>query len=85
MSVSSLQINDLPDFLSGKDRERCQHIRITYITDKPAAKGRDWMGRDKRTPLPPVAPPSRRSSYCPPVTHTLEGKKKEYVGVFFFK
>ncbi|GAA6218734.1 uncharacterized protein C12orf56 homolog [Lates japonicus] len=66
-------VNDLPDFLSGKDREHCQHIRITYVTDKPTARGRDWLRRDKRTGLLPAAPPSRRGSHCPPITHTLEG------------
>uniref|UniRef100_A0A3Q3EF87 Si:ch211-258f14.2 n=1 Tax=Labrus bergylta TaxID=56723 RepID=A0A3Q3EF87_9LABR len=40
-------VNDLPDFLSGKDRELCQHIRITYLTEKPAAKGRDWLRRTR--------------------------------------
>ncbi|XP_040886383.1 uncharacterized protein C12orf56 homolog [Toxotes jaculatrix] len=68
-------VNDLPEFLSGKDRERCQHIRITYVTDKPAAKGRDWLRRDKR--LPPAAPPSRRNSQYPSITHTLEGYPAE--------
>ncbi|XP_033470446.1 uncharacterized protein C12orf56 homolog [Epinephelus lanceolatus] len=66
-------VNDLPDFLQGKDRELCQHIRITYTTDKPAAKGWDWLRRDRRAGLPPAAPPSRRSSNCPTNTHTLEG------------
>ncbi|XP_031169129.1 uncharacterized protein C12orf56 homolog isoform X5 [Sander lucioperca] len=61
-------VNDLPDFLRGKDRELCQHIRITYITDKPAARGRDWLRRDRRVGLPP-----RRPSLCPTITHTLEG------------
>uniref|UniRef100_A0A3B5A2A0 Uncharacterized protein n=1 Tax=Stegastes partitus TaxID=144197 RepID=A0A3B5A2A0_9TELE len=56
-------VNDLPDFLSGKDRERCQHIRIVYVADKPPAKGRDWLGRDKGEELPPAAPPTRRASY----------------------
>ncbi|XP_008289869.1 uncharacterized protein C12orf56 homolog [Stegastes partitus] len=64
-------VNDLPDFLSGKDRERCQHIRIVYVADKPPAKGRDWLGRDKGEELPPAAPPTRRASYCP-TTDTLE-------------
>uniref|UniRef100_A0A4W6BT03 Si:ch211-258f14.2 n=1 Tax=Lates calcarifer TaxID=8187 RepID=A0A4W6BT03_LATCA len=68
-------VNDLPDFLSGKDREHCQHIRITYVTDKPTARGRDWLRRDKRAGLLPAAPSSRRGSHCPPITHTLEGGK----------
>uniref|UniRef100_UPI0037E8958F uncharacterized protein C12orf56 homolog n=1 Tax=Semicossyphus pulcher TaxID=241346 RepID=UPI0037E8958F len=66
-------VNDLPDFLHGKDRELCQHIRITYLTDKPAPKSRDWLRRDKRVGLPPAAPPSRRNSHCPRITHTFEG------------
>ncbi|XP_042259278.1 uncharacterized protein C12orf56 homolog [Thunnus maccoyii] len=66
-------VNDLPDFLSGKDRERCQHIRITYVTEKPAAKGRDWLRRDGRAGLPPVSPQSRRNSHYPTITHTSEG------------
>ncbi|XP_044041240.1 uncharacterized protein C12orf56 homolog isoform X2 [Siniperca chuatsi] len=66
-------VNDLPDFLRGKDRELCQHIRITYVTEKPAAKGRDWLRRARREGLPPAAPPSRRTSHCPTITHTLEG------------
>ncbi|XP_070785342.1 uncharacterized protein C12orf56 homolog [Enoplosus armatus] len=66
-------VNDLPDFLRGKDRELCQHIRITYVTEKPAAKGRDWLRRDRREGLPPAAPPSRRTSHCPTITRTLEG------------
>jgi len=68
-------VNDLPDFLHGKNREICQHIRITYVTDKPAARGRDWLRRYKRVGLPPAAPPSRRTSYCPTTTHTVEGKE----------
>ncbi|XP_034719160.1 uncharacterized protein C12orf56 homolog isoform X1 [Etheostoma cragini] len=61
-------VNDLPDFLRGKDRELCQHIRVTYITEKPAARGRDWLRRDRRVGLPP-----RRPSLYPTITHTLEG------------
>ncbi|XP_054480695.1 uncharacterized protein C12orf56 homolog [Anoplopoma fimbria] len=66
-------VNDMPDFLHGKNRELCQHIRITYVTDKPAVRGRDWLRRDRRVGLPPAAPPSRRTSHCPTITHTLEG------------
>ncbi|XP_034382726.1 uncharacterized protein C12orf56 homolog isoform X2 [Cyclopterus lumpus] len=65
-------VNDLPDFLHGKDRELCQHIRITYVTDKPAVRGRDWLRRDRRVGLPPAARPSRRTSHCPTITHTVE-------------
>uniref|UniRef100_A0A3P9CGJ4 Uncharacterized protein n=1 Tax=Maylandia zebra TaxID=106582 RepID=A0A3P9CGJ4_9CICH len=38
-------VNDIPDFLSGKHQERCQHIRIVYVTKKPAAKQRNWLKR----------------------------------------
>uniref|UniRef100_A0A3Q0RXN3 Si:ch211-258f14.2 n=1 Tax=Amphilophus citrinellus TaxID=61819 RepID=A0A3Q0RXN3_AMPCI len=65
-------VNDLPDFLSGKDRERCQHIRIIYIAEKPAGKRHDWLKGDKKERLPPVAPPSRRNSHCPEITSTLQ-------------
>uniref|UniRef100_A0A3P9QCX9 Uncharacterized protein n=1 Tax=Poecilia reticulata TaxID=8081 RepID=A0A3P9QCX9_POERE len=65
-------VNDLPDFLSSKDRERCQHIRITYIPERPAEKEHDWLQREKRARLPPVAPPSRRASHCPIRTHGLK-------------
>ncbi|XP_060885377.1 uncharacterized protein C12orf56 homolog [Labrus mixtus] len=66
-------VNDLPDFLSGKDRELCQHIRITYLTEKSAAKGRDWLRRDKRAGLPPEDPLSRRKSHSPTIICPLEG------------
>ncbi|KAK1906352.1 putative protein C12orf56 like [Dissostichus eleginoides] len=66
-------VNDLPDFLHGKDRERCQHILITYITDKPAARGRDWLRRDRRAGLRPAAPASRRPSDCLTIPQTLGG------------
>uniref|UniRef100_A0A665UEX2 Si:ch211-258f14.2 n=1 Tax=Echeneis naucrates TaxID=173247 RepID=A0A665UEX2_ECHNA len=68
-------VNDLPDFLSGKDRECCQHIRIIYVTNKPAAKGLEWFRRDERSTLPPVAPAARRNSHCPLISHPLEGKR----------
>ncbi|XP_032445291.1 uncharacterized protein C12orf56 homolog isoform X3 [Xiphophorus hellerii] len=66
-------VNDLPDFLSSKDRERCQHIRITYIPERPAEKQHDWLQREKGEGLPPVAPPSRRASHCPIRIHDLKG------------
>ncbi|XP_024138207.1 uncharacterized protein C12orf56 homolog isoform X1 [Oryzias melastigma] len=62
------RVNDLPDFLSGKDRERCQHIRITYIPEKPEGRTPDWLSKHEREGLPSAASPSRRSSYCPTPT-----------------
>lgn len=71
--VFFLQVNDIPDFLSGKHQERCQHIRIVYVTKKPAAKQRNWLKRAKKEGLPPAAPSSRRNSHCPEITSTLQG------------
>ncbi|KAL0962737.1 hypothetical protein UPYG_G00344670 [Umbra pygmaea] len=31
-------VNDLPEFLSGRDRERSQHIRVVYSTSTPSGK-----------------------------------------------
>ncbi|XP_076578538.1 uncharacterized protein C12orf56 homolog isoform X2 [Chaetodon auriga] len=66
-------VNDLPDFLRGKDRELCQHIRITYVTEKPARRGRDWLRRDRGAGLPPAVQPTRRSSHRPVMAHTSQG------------
>ncbi|XP_035468178.2 uncharacterized protein C12orf56 homolog isoform X3 [Scophthalmus maximus] len=72
-------VNDLPDFLRGKARDHCQHVRITYVTDRPAvARGLHWLRRDKGAGLPHVAPPpSRRSSHRLSITNTLEGYPAE--------
>ncbi|XP_019964843.2 uncharacterized protein C12orf56 homolog [Paralichthys olivaceus] len=66
-------VNDLPEFLSGRDREHCQHIRILYVSDQPATRAFDWLRRDKWVGLPLAASPSRRSSHCPSITRTSEG------------
>ncbi|KAG7497262.1 hypothetical protein JOB18_034425 [Solea senegalensis] len=70
-------VNDLPGFLSGKDREHSQHVRIIYVTNKPADKGRDWLRRDKGVGFPRVAPPFRRNSHSPSTTLTFEGYPAE--------
>ncbi|XP_072309490.1 uncharacterized protein C12orf56 homolog [Eucyclogobius newberryi] len=49
-------INDLPDFLSGKYREQCQHIKVIYVPEKPALKEH----HDDR--LFPALPPSHSFS-----------------------
>ncbi|CAG5926762.1 unnamed protein product [Menidia menidia] len=69
-------VNDLPEFLSLKDRERCQHIRITYVTEKPAGKGRDWSRRSNGEGLPPAVSRSRRASHIPPMVK-MEGYSAE--------
>ncbi|KAM6895756.1 uncharacterized protein C12orf56 homolog [Xenentodon cancila] len=63
-------VNDLPEFLSPKDRDRCQHVRITYTAEKPVRKRHDWLRRQNGEGLPPGAPPSRRASHCPTTTTT---------------
>lgn len=68
----SSQINDLPDFLRGKQREVSQHIRITYVAEKPAGKGSDWL-RGGREGLPPAAPPPSRLGHSP--TASAEGEE----------
>ncbi|XP_070410110.1 uncharacterized protein C12orf56 homolog isoform X2 [Nothobranchius furzeri] len=70
-------VNDLPDFLSTKDRERCQHIRIIYIAEKSERKESDWFLRDKRGSLHPGAPPTRTASHCPIKTDNVEGYPAE--------
>ncbi|TNM91600.1 hypothetical protein fugu_019980 [Takifugu bimaculatus] len=66
-------VNDLPDFLRGKHRELCQHIRITYVTEEPVRRRALWSSKGQRSPPPPAEPPSRRTSHCPPTTRTFEG------------
>ncbi|XP_056132693.1 uncharacterized protein C12orf56 homolog [Lampris incognitus] len=64
-------VNDLPDFLSGKDRERCQHIRVVYVTTNPAGRKEDVQRKDqKRLPALPPAPPR---SYQPSASSTVKG------------
>lgn len=69
------QVNDFPNFLSGKDRELSQHIRITYVTDKPASRGRRWLRRDRRSGFPHTGPSTRRVSHCP-TTHAFDGRER---------
>ncbi|XP_029968920.1 uncharacterized protein C12orf56 homolog isoform X2 [Salarias fasciatus] len=53
-------VNDLPDFLRGKDQERCQHIRIVYAVETPPPRRRrDRLTRERGEELPPVTPPPR--------------------------
>ncbi|XP_056878260.1 uncharacterized protein C12orf56 homolog isoform X1 [Takifugu flavidus] len=70
-------VNDLPDFLRGKHRELCQHIRITYVTEEPVRRRALWSSKGQRSPLPPAEPPSRRTSHCPPTTRTFEGDRTQ--------
>ncbi|XP_067111117.1 uncharacterized protein C12orf56 homolog [Osmerus mordax] len=56
-------VNDLPDFLSGRDRERSQHIRVVYATEKHSGKRHGWMrGKEPGEFQPSPAPPTHRHS-----------------------
>lgn len=66
------QINDLPDFLSGKDQEQSLHIHIVHTHAKDAGK---HGSRDRRSALTrphSVAPPCQQDSYGQ--SCSLEGK-----------
>ncbi|CAL8340005.1 unnamed protein product [Arctogadus glacialis] len=65
-------VNDLPDFLSGKDREYSQHVCVLYSTNKPAGKRGDWGRKGKKAGLPVRSFPSRRNLQLL-VSHGLEG------------
>ncbi|KAJ8006525.1 hypothetical protein DPEC_G00108160 [Dallia pectoralis] len=39
-------VNDLPEFLSGRDRERSQHIRVAYAAAKPSGKKDRLLNRE---------------------------------------
>lgn len=41
-------INDLPEFLSGKDRLRCQHIKIIYVPEKSTSEGQSFQQRNEQ-------------------------------------
>ncbi|KAK2882947.1 uncharacterized protein C12orf56 homolog isoform X2 [Channa argus] len=66
-------VHDLPDFLSGKARECCQHIRIIYVTENTAGKVQDWLSRGKKEALPSSSTSFQKNSYCPSITRTFEG------------
>lgn len=65
----SSQINDLPDFLSGQDRERSMHIRVVHTTKDPGKKSSRHKGSIQNKPSFPSR--GRNSS----ARHSLEGKK----------
>ncbi|KAL1275374.1 hypothetical protein QQF64_034997 [Cirrhinus molitorella] len=60
-------INDLPDFLSGQDRERSLHIRVVHTAKNPGKKSTGPRGSSQDKPL---FPSRRRNSSA---RHSLEG------------
>ncbi|XP_043092265.1 uncharacterized protein C12orf56 homolog [Puntigrus tetrazona] len=66
--VKSIElINDLPDFLSGQDRERSMHIRVVHTTKDPGKKSSRPKGSLQNEPSFPLR--GRNSS----ARHSLEG------------
>ncbi|XP_061920425.1 uncharacterized protein C12orf56 homolog [Entelurus aequoreus] len=51
-------INDLPDFLRGNSSAQSQHIRITYVLHKTAAKDPHWLRR-QGAGLQPASTPAQ--------------------------
>ncbi|XP_002661405.2 uncharacterized protein C12orf56 homolog isoform X1 [Danio rerio] len=65
--ITSIElINDLPDFLSGQDRERSLHIRVVYTTKNAGEKSERTKGSSKMTESPSRA-------YNSAARHSLEG------------
>ncbi|KPP66938.1 C12orf56-like [Scleropages formosus] len=54
-------INDLPDFLSGRDRERSQHIRVVHISAKHLGEKDAWHRGEKAKPCPPESPSQQKN------------------------
>ncbi|XP_077090995.1 uncharacterized protein C12orf56 homolog [Siphateles boraxobius] len=66
--VTSIElINDLPDFLSGEERERSLHIRVVYTAKNIGKKNK---GSSKKKPECPQSPSQGRNSSA---RHSLEG------------
>ncbi|XP_067282913.1 uncharacterized protein C12orf56 homolog [Pseudorasbora parva] len=68
--VTSIElINDLPDFLSGQERERSLHIRVVYTAKHTGKKSRRPKGSSKNKPECPPSPSQGRNSSA---RHSLE-------------
>ncbi|XP_056101167.1 uncharacterized protein C12orf56 homolog [Rhinichthys klamathensis goyatoka] len=66
--VTSIElINDLPDFLSGEERERSLHIRVVHTVKNTGKKSK---GYSKNKPECPPSPSQGRNSSA---RHSLEG------------
>ncbi|KAK9975650.1 hypothetical protein ABG768_020891 [Culter alburnus] len=69
--VTSIElINDLPDFLSGQDRERSMHIRVVHTVKNTGKKSKRPKGSSKNKPECPPSPSQGRNSSA---RHSLEG------------
>ncbi|ROL52597.1 hypothetical protein DPX16_7333 [Anabarilius grahami] len=69
--VTSIElINDLPDFLSGQDRERSMHIRVVHTVKNTGKKSKRPKGSSESKPECPLSPSQGRNSSA---RHSLEG------------
>ncbi|XDV24587.1 hypothetical protein PO909_028717, partial [Leuciscus waleckii] len=69
--VTSIElINDLPDFLSGEERERSLHIRVVHTAKNTGKKSKRPKGSSKNKPECPPSPSQGRNSSA---RHSLEG------------
>ncbi|KAG7456005.1 hypothetical protein MATL_G00247190 [Megalops atlanticus] len=59
-------VNDLPDFLSGREREHSQHIRVVYASPKHAGKRVAGARGEKARPRPPPSPSRRNTRSASP-------------------
>ncbi|KAJ8392219.1 hypothetical protein AAFF_G00077870 [Aldrovandia affinis] len=67
-------VNDLPDFLSGRDREHSQHIRVVYAPAKHAGKRGARFGGEIAGPCPsPSTSPSPFHRNNRNISPSLEG------------
>lgn len=68
-----LQINDLPDFLSGKDQEQSLHIHVVHTH----AKGVGKRGSRDRTKPQSAVTPGQQYNYRH--SHSAQGKTMGFV------
>ncbi|XP_051974107.1 uncharacterized protein C12orf56 homolog [Xyrauchen texanus] len=60
-NITSIElINDLPDFLSGRERERSLHIRVVHTANNAGKKSEAPQGSSKNKPECPSVSPSQR-------------------------
>ncbi|XP_051546996.1 uncharacterized protein C12orf56 homolog [Myxocyprinus asiaticus] len=70
--ITSIElINDLPDFLSGRDRERSLHICVVHTAKNAGKKSKRPKGSSQNKPECPSVSPSQRHDLG--VRHSMEG------------
>lgn len=72
-----LQLHDLPDFLSGEERQNTVHIQIQYRRATPPRKESRFLRRSLPSP-----PPSSLKEGTPPTHHLGVAERKEDRGTY---